>query len=320
MPDSPEKQRATENPIQGPSGEPPVWVPLRDTLGRPIKDGDTSVWVKRSGKELAGVQHKVRLRADEIPITGSPKKDTARMTAQSNRGLPPEKQPVQKPSQPQSSVAHPKDPPPPATPLSPLTTPTPTAIGDVIGSILKDEASELAAIETIRSEAEARGIANRFGQGEPVTADEVRRAARGLVNAARKADDLIRPEVFSGLVSELSNALGSAFEREAKGFEIAAQRGEKIDKGLLDFAASEGLGLERQRQLFGIGGEGFPGMVLRLGEIKRSQLKKEINAARGKNNIGEVYAEYPGEAYTWNGSSRPTFRKRLCMGRDGGST
>jgi hypothetical protein len=302
------------------TGEAVVSVPLRRTSGVPVQLAGIRLRAKISGGTIVGVQYE--LVGDEVTIvpsdswrraqqlrdeaetviakagkgqhyqndyldklgqqlgvmggdsqrltagvegvrTSQLRKDALRSSTQSNRGLAPvpDKDAGQRPVQQGQETKE-----------------LPTR-EDPLESLVKG-------IETIRSQAEVRGISNRFAQGEPVSPGEVRRAARRSVEAARRSD-----APLGGDLEPLFEVSGSMLAREGK--RIPGEGGESTPKEYLDFLSSAMLGLGRQSQLLGSESAGdMVGSAMALGEIKQLQLKKAFEVAKRQSKIGPVYAQY----------------------------
>jgi len=259
----PKKKPAQATGDKAPGGTPVVpsvpdgWALVKDVNGHVIVDRGYAVVAKRVGGKLAGMRTKAEIIVDEIRITPPKKKESERLTDQSNRGLPAKPSP--------QKLKESDDPEPTAPP------------GNVLGKA------------TEKAEEEARGLTNRFDGGHPVMPSEVRIVGRHLLDAARRAGTPIAPDVLKSL-GDIFHGLIKNEAARIRG----ANRGDRIQPGYLDFLAAEGESAGRQSGLFGLGGEseGLPESVTDVAQITREHLMKMIDAAERQSPIGEAYRQY----------------------------
>ena len=299
MPEATKKQRGTDEPGTEASGtaiyghvyRPYTYEskgPGEDPIKRPLAIG-----------KLVPI-----ILGDEIDIKASRKKPTkvpVSKTAPVNRG---------------PDVSEPVPPKPPQPP--------PQVVADEPSDadIARQQAFiERVTDETKRAEAEVRGLVNRYGKGEEVTAREATRAGTRAIEGERTSGLLGSGEgdgskagiditdlnkigasqvgkAIRGVVAEFERSIriGERGQPASAAVDLSQKGNRPIPKRKLRYFAGIALGIERQQQL--LGGESLGGteqarrLVAIALELVRREIRSVIARASQGERIGPAYIEH----------------------------
>ncbi len=224
-----------------------------------------------SAKDLSGAVGQLR--------TSQRAKDEARLTASANRGL--------------EASTKDKQPAPPGA-VSPTGIPAaePEKPPEIV---FPDPNPYLAGIGVVLRQWEARGLTNRFAQGEQITSREARRASERLLAAEKQAAIYGKGSEDLGQVIDLGEITDSQLKKAVEEVQASERKGGRAGGKQLTYLARGALGMERQYQLLGQASSGTD-LASRLGDVKRSHIETDINAvlekAKKKERSGGAYIDH----------------------------
>ena len=149
----------------------------------------------------------------------------------------------------------------------------------------------------MRRQAEARGLTNRFAKGEQISAEEARRAAGHLSEAARQGGMLGLEQGESGQIIQLGEIPLAHLRKAIEDIEVSETKGGRAGKKQLMYLGQSALGMERQYQLIGAATlAGGLDLAFRLADIARTHVENDIkdvlDKAKRKERSGPAYILY----------------------------